>query len=57
MVNQAGSKIYRSKGRHSLYLPSSIVGDDRFPFKVGEELMVRIEGERLVVEKLRGSKT
>jgi hypothetical protein len=54
MVNQAASKIYRSNGRHSLYLPSDIVSDDRFPFKAGEALQVRIDGERLIVEKPKG---
>jgi len=50
MVNQARTKIYRSDGRHSLYMPSRLVTDDRFPFKVGDELMVRIEENHLIVE-------
>jgi hypothetical protein len=56
MVNQATAKIYRSNGRHSLYMPSDLVGDDRFPFQVGEELLVRIDGDRLVVEKAKKAK-
>jgi hypothetical protein len=53
MGNQASSKIYNSSGRHSLYLPSDLVGDDRFPFKVGEELTIRIDGEHLLAEKAK----
>jgi len=50
MVNQARTKIYRSGGRHSLYIPSGLVTDDRFPFTIGDELIVRIEGDHLIVE-------
>jgi hypothetical protein len=50
MVNQARTKMYRSHGRHSLYMPSRLVTDDRFPFKVGDDLMVRIEENHLIVE-------
>jgi len=53
MVNQATSRIYRSNGRHYLYLPSDLVGDDRFPFTVGQELFVRIDGEKLVIERAK----
>jgi hypothetical protein len=54
MVKEATAKIYRSNGRHSLYLPSDLVGDDRFPFKVGEELTVTIDGEHLIIKKGKG---
>ena len=56
MVNQIKTKIYRSHGRHSLYLASDLVGDDRFPFHVGDELIVRIDAERLIVEKAKKAK-
>lgn len=56
MVNQAGTKIYKSNGRHSIYLPSDLVGDDRFPLQVGEELTVRIDEDHLVVEKVKKAK-
>ena len=57
MVNQAKTKIYRSDGRHSIYLPSDLIGDDRFPFKVGEELTARIQDDQLILEKDVVSKT
>lgn len=51
MVNQAKVKLYGSKSRHSINLPSEFVRDSAFPFKVGEELLARIEGEKIVIEK------
>ena len=53
VVNQAKTKIYRSNGRHSVYLPSDLVGDDRFPFRLGEELGARIESDRLILERAK----
>jgi len=32
-------------------LPAEFVRDSAFPFKVGEKLVARIEGERLILEK------
>ena len=34
-----------------LYLPTYVVRDEDFPFEVGEELVVRIEDGKLVIEK------
>jgi len=52
MVSQAKVKLYGSKSRHSINLPSDFVRDSAFPFKVGEELIVRIEGKKVVIEKM-----
>jgi hypothetical protein len=51
MVNQAKVKLYGSKSRHSINLPSDFVRDSAFPFKVGDELVAKIEGEKVVIEK------
>ena len=51
MVSQAKVKLYGSKSRHSINLPSDFVRDSAFPFKVGEELVARIEGARVILEK------
>jgi hypothetical protein len=53
MAKIATTKIYKSDGRHSLYLPSGLVADDRFPFKVGETLTVTIEGQELTVMRAK----
>jgi hypothetical protein len=51
MVSQAKVKLYGSKSRHSINLPSDFVRDSAFPFEVGEELIARIEGRTVIIEK------
>jgi hypothetical protein len=51
MVNQVNIKLYAYKSRHSINLPSDFVRDSAFPFEVGEELVARIEGERIIIER------
>jgi hypothetical protein len=34
-----------------LYIPADVVKDSLFPFSANEEVLVRIEGEKLVVER------
>ena len=60
MVNKAETKLSIAKknvggGRtyeaYTIYLPSTLVTDSAFPFKPKEKLIVRIQGDRLVVEK------
>jgi len=34
-----------------LYIPADVVKDSLFPFTANEEVVVRIEGEKLVVER------
>lgn len=56
MVLQGETKIYKSDGRQSIYLPAGLVKDSAFPFHVGEDLTVRIEGQRLLIEKAKAGK-
>ena len=51
MTGQATVKIYAVKSRHTINLPSDFVRDSAFPFKVGEELLARIDGGKVVIEK------
>ena len=51
MTAQAKVKIYISKGRHSVNLPTELVRDSAFPFKPMEELVARIDGKRVVIER------
>lgn len=51
MTSEAKVKIYAVKSRHTINLPGEFVRDSAFPFKVGEELIARIEGERIVIKK------
>ncbi len=45
-----GSRSDRSR-TGVLYIPADIVKDSLFPFSANEEVIVRIEGERLVIER------
>ena len=51
MVNEAKIKIYKVGSRHSINLPSSFVTDSIFPFKPNEELIIKIEGSKLIIRK------
>jgi hypothetical protein len=51
MTNQTKVKLYEYKSRHSINFPSEFVRDSSFPFKVGEELVARIEEGKVVIEK------
>jgi hypothetical protein len=52
MVSQTKVKLYGSKSRHSINLPSEFVRDSAFPFKVGEELRAKIEDGKVVIERV-----
>src|SRR5215471_9133176 len=51
MVKEAASKINRVGPRHTVYLQKDLVEDTAFPFLLNEPLTVRVEGERLVIER------
>jgi hypothetical protein len=51
MVNKARVKLYSYQSRHSINLPSDFVNDSAFPFKPMEELVARIEGKKVIIEK------
>ena len=51
MVNEAKVKIYKVGSRHSINLPSALVTDSAFPFKANEELIIKIEGNKLTIRK------
>jgi hypothetical protein len=34
-----------------IYIPKEVSSDTSFPFKIGEDVTVRIEGKKLVIEK------
>lgn len=41
------------KGRVFVYVPADVRKDSAFPFRIGEKVRVRIDGERLIVEKAK----
>jgi len=52
MVTEAKTKIQQAGSRHTIYLRKELVKDSAFPFKPKQPLIVKIQGERLVIEKL-----
>lgn len=34
-----------------VYIPKEVAADTSFPFKIGENVTVRIKGEQLIIEK------
>jgi hypothetical protein len=42
-----GKKTYR----HSIFLEKAFVEDSLFPFKPGDDLIVKIEADRLIITK------
>ena len=51
MVQKTTTKILRYKSRHTLYLKKNFIEDGTFPFKIGELLAARIEGDKIIIEK------
>ena len=54
MKQGKGRIIRRSDGKWFIYLPARVATDSAFPFEPGEKVMVSIDGERLIIEKLKG---
>jgi len=52
MVLQGETRIYKSNGRSSIYIPAGLINDSAFPFKLEDRLEIRIEGKRLIVERV-----
>jgi len=51
MVRQADTKLRKVDSRHTIYVLKALVEDSSFPFKVDEPLVIKIEGERLIIER------
>jgi hypothetical protein len=51
LASQVKTKINRVGSRHTIYLKTDLINDSNFPFQVGEPLMLRIEGSKLIIEK------
>jgi len=55
MLESSAKVILQTRNDRSktgiLYIPADVVKDSLFPFSPDEEVTVRIEGQRLVVER------
>jgi len=62
MALQSKTKLYKVESksaktgvktyRHSIFLEKAFVEDSLFPFKAGENLVVKIDKNRLIITKL-----
>ena len=52
MALEGSGKVHSPEAsRTIIYVSQRVASDSAFPFKPGDELTVRIEGKRLVIEK------
>jgi hypothetical protein len=51
-MKRVTSKIYRSDGRHYLYIPSGLLKDSAWPLPTEGAVSLEICGEKLVVERV-----
>ncbi|TMI55944.1 hypothetical protein E6H15_02290 [Candidatus Bathyarchaeota archaeon] len=49
-IAKSGEAVYRSP---RIYLPTKLTDDSVFPFKEGDLLMVKVDGRRLIVQRVR----
>ena len=47
---KTAGKIY---DKYFIYIPTSVAKDSAFPFRPGEKVVVRIEGDKLIIKKLK----
>jgi hypothetical protein len=53
LVSSATTKIQKVDSRHTIYLHKALVEDSLFPFRPNEPLIVRVEGQKLIVERAK----
>jgi hypothetical protein len=51
MVKEAGTKIYKTCSRHFLNLPKDMITDSNFPLAINEKVLVKINYEKLTIER------
>ncbi|MDD8019459.1 MAG: hypothetical protein PHP42_13885 [Bacteroidota bacterium] len=47
-----GAIYEHAKGRVVVYIPAKVRSDSAFPFEIGQKVKIRIDGKKLVVEKI-----
>jgi hypothetical protein len=47
-----GAIYEHAKGRIVVYIPAKVRSDSAFPFEIGEKVNIRIDGKKLIVEKI-----
>jgi hypothetical protein len=52
MGRSTKTKLYKVGNRHTIYFSKDFVNDSAFPFIPNENLIAKIEGNRVIIEKL-----
>jgi len=52
LINRPTKTAGKLYDKFFVYIPTYVAKDEDFPFKVGDELMVRIDNGKLVIEKV-----
>ena len=52
VINRPTKTGGKSYDKFFIYIPTNVAKDSAFPFKPGEEVLIRIDKKRLVIEKL-----
>ena len=53
MTIEGQGRLYEHvKGRIVLYIPADVHKDSAFPFMIGEQVRVKIDGKKLIIEKV-----
>ncbi|MEM2972132.1 MAG: hypothetical protein QW270_06915 [Candidatus Bathyarchaeia archaeon] len=53
LVNRPSTTGGKTYDRFYIYIATQVAKDGTFPFKMGDELRVRIEGDKLIIEKAK----
>lgn len=51
MKQGKGKFILRKDGKFFVYLPSKVATDSAWPFKPGEDLLVSIDGDKVILSR------
>lgn len=57
MVSETRTRIAVYRSRHTVYLEKDFVTDSAFPFITGEELVARLDHDRIVIERMRSQRS
>lgn len=51
MVKELSTSLRKFNVSHYFHIPKYLLSDDRFPFQKGDDLTMRIDGQRVVIER------
>lgn len=54
LINRPTKTRKKAYDKFFIYLPTDVVQDSGFPFKAGDNVKVKVDGARLIIEKSKG---